>query len=119
MVRKGKYHKRESGPTYLDDDNYRLKIVMHLFTRTGKESNRNIMKHTPGLTSIEGTKLNILLEKMIEDKWVKKFSSPHSKNIIVYSLDEKGIQVANTIKNLIENDDPILKLPVFFDVNLE
>lgn len=74
------------------------------------------MKHTTGLTSIEGTALNILLEKMIEDNWAKKYPSPHSKNITVFALGEKGIQVANTIKNLIEDENPILEMPMFYDV---
>jgi len=78
------------------------------------------MKHSTesGLTSVEGTALNIYLEKMIAEKWVKKFPSPHSKQVMVYTLDEKGLELAKTISELIKRDDPLLKLPVFFDVKL-
>jgi len=116
MVRKGKYQRRKTGPTYLDENNYRCKIIMHLYARDQNQSNRNIIKHTPGLSTIEGTKLDILLDKMIEDNWVKKFTSPHAKNITVFELNEKGHKVAETIKSLIENDNPLLKLPTFFEV---
>jgi len=91
---------------------------MHLFAK--KESIKNHMKHDSkaGLSSIEGTDLIKYLNKMIEDQWIKSYQSPHHKNVVVYSLDEKGLQIAKTIQRLENENNPILKLPVFYDVKV-
>ncbi len=89
---------------------------MHIYANG--ESYKNKMKHDSegGLSSIEGTDLNVYLEKMIEVKWIKKFQSPHHKKVQVYKLNKKGREIAKTIEDMVKNDHAILELPVFYDV---
>ena len=89
---------------------------MHIYANG--ESYKNKMKHDTegGLSSVEGTDLNVHLEKMIDDEWIKKFQSPHHKKVQVYKLDKKGREIAETIEELVKKDHSILELPVFYDV---
>ena len=89
---------------------------MHIYANG--ESYKNKIKHdsSEGLTSIEGTDLNLYLAKMKKDRWIKEFQSPHSKNVKVYKLNKKGREIAKTLEELIKKDHPILNLPVFYDV---
>ena len=81
-------------------------------------SYKNKMKHDTvgGGSSIEGTNLDLYLEKMIEDGWIVKTKSQTHRTMKVYKLNKKGRQIALTLEELIKNDHPILKLPVFYDV---
>ena len=76
--------------------------------------------HEPGLSTIKYNDLTVILEQMIESGWIRKFPSPHSKNIMVYTLEEKGREVANTIKEIQEknSEHPLMELETFYDVKV-
>ena len=120
MVRKRIDRRGEhvSGESYKNDDYYRIRIVMYLLDRG--ESNRHQMLHNKiyGLNRIERGRLTILLEKMIESGWLKKFDSPHAERIMVYDLEDKGRQMAEAIQNLkTENEQhPFFDLETFVGI---
>ena len=57
-----------------------------------------------GLGRMNKGSLKILLEKMIEDKWIKKHKDPHSKNVTIYELATKGQEMGTTILQLRKDD---------------
>ena len=122
MGRKGEYGRRskEGGKKYRYDDYYKLRMIMRLFAYP--ESNRNQMKldSESGLSSLEGSNMNVLLGKMIEGGVVKEFESPHHKGTMVYSLTENGMKMAIMIKDLLENEKshPLFNLDCFRGIRL-
>ena len=58
-----------------------------------------------GLGRMNKGSLKILLEKMIEDGWIKKHKDPHAKNVTIYELASKGQEMATTILQLRKDDD--------------
>lgn len=122
MVRKRTDRRGEhvSGESYKNDDYYRIRIVMYLFSHG--ESNRNNMLHNQdyGLSRLERGRLTILLEKMKDSGWVKKFESPHAKGVIVYNLENKGKQMAEAIKKLKDENDshPFFDLETFVGIRV-
>jgi len=87
---------------------------MYLFSHG--ESNRNNMLHNQdyGLSRLERGRLTILLEKMKDSGWVKKFES------IVYNLENKGKQMAEAIKKLKDENDshPFFDLETFVGIRV-
>ena len=122
MARTGKDRigKRVTGEKQKNDDYYRIRVVMFLLAH--KESNQSEMqqKKQYGLSRMNRGSLKILLEKMIESKWIKSFKDPHSKNVTVYTLNKKGLQLANTIHDLHHKDEnhPLFDFETFKDVKL-
>jgi len=93
-----------------------------MFLLAHKESNQSEMQHKKqyGLSRMNRGSLKILLEKMLESKWIKSFKDPHSKNVTVYTLNKKGLQLANTIQDLHHKDEnhPLFDFETFKDVKL-
>ena len=104
--------KKVTGGAYRNDDYYRIRIVMCLLTN--KELNRSQMLTNSefGLNRMERGRLTLLLEKMVRAGWINSFSTKYSQNIVTYCLDEKGLSMANTIKEFNEKH-PIFDLESF------
>jgi len=107
-----------TGESYKNDDYYRIRVVLYLFSN--RESNRHQMLHNNdyGLSRIERGRLTILLEKMIESKWIKKFESPHATGVIVYDLEQRGREMAEYVHKLKNENDshPIFDLECSFGI---
>jgi len=107
-----------SGP-YRNDDYYRVRIVLCLFSSNEHKLNRSKMLTNGefGLNRMERRRLTLLLEEMIIHGWIKSFSTKYSPNTITYKLDERGLKMAETIKKFDESD-PIFDLELFNNVKL-
>ena len=117
MVRKSSERRNgSSGESYKNDDYYRIRILTYMLSEGG--SNRHQMLHNGayGLSRIERGRLTVLLEKMIESGWVKKFESTHAAGVIVYDLEERGREIATYLNELKNNNNlhPLFDLECFF-----
>jgi len=110
--------KRAKGGKQKNDDFYRIRVV--LFLSAFGESRITDMREKGeyGLGTMNKGSLLVLLEKMIEDNWIKKTISDDSKNVKKYSLNKKGAQIKDFIKELQNNDEnnPLFDCDLFLGV---
>ncbi len=109
---------RVKGGKQKNDDFYRIRVV--LFLSAFDESRITDMREKGeyGLGTMNKGSLLVLLEKMIEDNWIKKTISDDSKNVKKYSLNKKGTQIKDFIKELQNNDEnnPLFDCDLFLGV---
>ena len=99
----GELRGRKVKADYQNDDFYQIRIVMYLSAYGEANLTQLQMKGKYGITSNK-VRLIRLLGEMIDAGWIKKTISPHSPNVKVYSLGEKGHQMKDFIKELIHNE---------------
>ena len=118
MVRKGPYKKRAKGPTYLNKDNTKLKVIMYLYFVGKSNKYRMLNDKDSGLKNQEWSSFDNTLNIMVEEEWIKKYQSEDAKNVSMYTLREKGEVVAKFIQD--NNDEtkphPFFSLDAFHDV---
>ena len=95
---------RVKGGKQKNDDFYRIRVV--LFLSAFDESRITDMREKGeyGLGTMNKGSLLVLLEKMIEDKWIKRTISEDSKNVKRYSLNKKGTEMRDFIRHLRDSD---------------
>lgn len=69
-----------------------------------------------GLSGQEWGRFAVILDEMCDAGWLTKTSSDDAENVTVYRLAEKGKEVALKVKELRENQHPLLEIDAFFDV---
>ena len=119
MVRKGKYTSSRGGPTYLNRDNVRLKIVMFLHSVSRSNQNRMTNDSQSGLRGQKWITLSNILDELCEWKWIEKKPSEDVANVTIYQLLEKGQKIAATIKELEKKSEDFWKLDSFHGVKLQ
>ena len=98
----GELRGRKVKSDYQHDDFYQIRILMYL-SAFGEARISDFTKNREyGITSNKTT-VGRLLGEMIDAGWVKKTISEDSKNVKKYSLDEKGHQMKDFIRELQEN----------------
>jgi len=111
---------RVTGEKQKNDDFYRIRVVM--FLKSYGEANQSEMQHKKeyGLSRMNRGSLKILLEKMIENKWIKSCPDPHAKNVTIYSLNKKGHTLADTFQELRNKDEnhPLFDFETFSGIKL-
>ncbi len=116
MVRKGKYLPSHGGPTYLNKDNVRLKVIMWLYSQ-GKSNQYKMMKDSKsGIRGQKWVTLANVLDELNNWKWIEKKQSEDAANVKVFSLTEKGTNIAKAITELETNSPELWKLDSFFEV---
>jgi len=118
MVRKGKYKPSRGGPTYLNRDNVRLKVLM--FLQSVGKSNQNKMMND-GKSGLRGQKwitLENILNDLCERSWIEKKQSDEAARVIIYQLLDKGRKIVEDVTNLQNNNSDLLNLDSFYGVKL-
>ena len=93
-------------------DYYRVRVVLYLLDVVESNITDMTLNSKYDLSRANKGRLAILLEKMVEEKWIKK------SKYKIYSLNEKGQSFANTIKLILKNDesDPLFEFEAFAGV---
>ena len=105
---------RVKGGKQKNDDFYRFRVVLFLSAFGASRITDMREKGEYGLGTMNKGSLLILLEKMIEDNWIKKTISEDAKNVKRYSLNKRGTQARDFIRELANNDEN----NPFFDCDL-
>ena len=88
-----------------NDDFYRIRVVLFLSAFGASRITDMREKGEYGLGTMNKGSLQVLLEKMIEDNWIKKTISEDAKNVKRYSLNKRGTQMRDFIRELQNNDE--------------
>ena len=97
--------KRVKGGKQKNDDFYRIRVVLFLSAFGASRITDMREKGEYGLGTMNKGSLLVLLEKMIEDNWIKKTISEDAKNVKRYSLNKRGTQMRDFIRELQNNDE--------------
>ena len=96
--------KTVTGEKQKNDDYYRIRIVMYLFSNGQTNRNQMLLNKSFGINRIERGRLTNLLHKMKQDGWIEiiEIKGTHYP---LFKLDEKGLQVGRFIQEL-RSEDP-------------
>ena len=96
--------KKPSFPT----DQKKFATLRILKEKDQNRSNINQLIHTVGLTTSQRAHYRIILNQMQSDGWVLIQESTEAKNVKIVSLTEKGSNIEDAVKQLL-NEHPELK----------
>jgi len=111
--RRGKIVK---GEKQKKNDFYRIRITLYLLEVNQQNKNQIQLNSKYGISTIEASRLKTLLLNMIEDDWIEqvKIEGVHYP---AYKLTQRGLMIANFIKNLQDNNmDFLLDLDCFANI---
>jgi len=87
---------------YQHDDFYQIRILMYLSAHEEARISDFAKNGEYGITSNK-TKLKRILGEMIDAGWIKKTIPEYAKNVKIFSLNEKGHEMKDFIRELQEN----------------
>jgi len=100
LVRKiGELRGKKGKSDYQHDDFYQIRILMYLTHHEEARLAEFTKKGEYGITSNK-TRLIRLLGEMIDAGWIKKTIPEYAQNVKIYSLNEKGRQMKDFIREL-------------------
>jgi len=98
------------------DDFYRIRITLYLLEVKQQNKNQIQLNSKFGISTIEASRLKTLLLNMIEDDWIEKVET-EGVHYPAYKLTQRGLLIANFIKNLQdEQADFLLDLDCFVNI---
>jgi len=98
------------------DDFYRIRITLYLLEVKQQNKNQIQLNSKYGISTIEASRLKTLLLNMIDDSWIDKVEI-EGVHYPAYKLTQRGLLIANFIKNLQDNKaDFLLDLDCFANI---
>jgi len=113
--RSDRRRKGSRGRKQKSDDFYRVRITLYLLEVTQQNKNQIQLNSKYGISTIEAGRLKILLLNMIDDDWIQEIKNS-GVHYPVYKLSEKGLKIANFIKNPEEDHDFLSDMNCFANI---
>ena len=80
-------------------------------------ANKTQIGLSKGINGIPNPAMSNILDQMCEDEWASAEQSKYAKNVIIYSLLDKGMKLVNDLEKI--DNKELLKLDFFKSLNVE